>query len=72
MVWSDSDTRKATARYLGIRPTTQPLYQGTGKLELQGQKSCSRSAASNLTCEVQVCGFDPREDGLLFTSSIPR
>ena len=39
MVWSDPDTRKATARYLCLRPTTQPLYQGAGKPELQDKLS---------------------------------
>ena len=58
VVWSNPDTRKATASYLCMCPTTQPLHQGSGKLEKQGQKSRSPSGATNLACRVQGCRFN--------------
>ena len=67
VVWSDPDTRKATARYLCIRPTTQPLYQGAGKPEKGGQKSRLPSGATNLACGMQGRWFDSREDGFCFS-----
>ena len=36
VVWSNSDNRKVTARYLYMHPTTQLLFQGAGS-----QKCCS-------------------------------
>ena len=62
MVWSDPDTRKATARYLCIHPTTQPLKM----LELRGQKIRSPSRAPNLACRAQGRRFDS-EEGSLFS-----
>ena len=58
VVWSNPDTRKATASYLCICPTTQPLHQGSRKLEKQGQKSRSPSGATNLACSVQGRRFN--------------
>ena len=58
VVWSNPDTRKATARYVCIRPTTQSHYLGAGKPEKRGHKSCLPSEVTNLACGMQSGRFD--------------
>ena len=60
MVWSNPDIRKATARYLCIRPTTQPLYHGAGKAVAMRPEASFASGAKNLCLERKVAGLIPR------------
>ena len=59
MVWSNPDTRKATARSLCIHPTTQLLYQGAGKAGITRPELLFASGATNLCLECKVKGSIP-------------
>ena len=72
MGWSNPDPRKATPRYLCIRPTTPPLYQGAGKVGTMRPEDLLASGRHKSLLGMQGRRFDPGEDSLLFTSSIPR
>ena len=67
VVWGDSDTRKATARFLCIRPTTQPINQGTENTgKTRQEESFAKWSTKYLACGKQGCGFDSREEGFAF------
>ena len=66
VVWSDPDTRKATARYLCIRPTTQPLHQGAGNAGTTRPEESIAKWSYKSTCGSEGRGFEPREDGSAF------
>ena len=58
-VWSNPDTRKATARYLCICPTTHLLYQGAGKAGTTRPEEPFAGEATNLCLERKVAGLIP-------------
>ena len=67
VVWGDSDTRKATARFLCIRPTTQPINQGTENTgKTRQEESFAKWSTKYLACGMQGCGFDSQEEGFAF------
>ena len=59
MVWSNPDTRKATAKCLCIFPTTLLFYQGTGKARTMRPESSFASGDTNLCLECKVVGSIP-------------
>ena len=72
VVWSNPDTRKATARYLCICPTTQPLCQGAGNAGKMRPELSFASGATNLHLKRKVASSNPARTLPLFTSSILR
>ena len=70
--WSNPDTRKASARNLYIRPTAQPLYQGTRNAGKTRPESSFASGATNLCLECKVAGSNPERMFPLVTYSISR
>ena len=63
VVWSTLHARKATARYLYVRPTTQLLYQGAGTA---GKTSPEGWFA--ITVECKVSDSIPEREGGAFHS----
>ena len=67
VVWGDPDTRKATATFLCIRPTTQPIHQGAENArKTRQEESFAKWSTKYLACGMQGCGFDSREEGFAF------
>ena len=59
VVWSNSDNRKVTARYLYIHPTTQLLFQGVPEARRGARQRCA-----------QGCGFDSPRGGPISPSTL--
>ena len=70
MVWNNPDTIKATARYLCIRSTTQPLYQGAGKARTMRPEESFASGDTNLRLERKVAGSIPERTFHIFNPGV--